>query len=76
MNLYSIFDSTTNQFGAPWTAVNDNQAKRSFERLVADKTTDIHFRPRDFSLHALGEFNEHSGALIEGLCEITPPLSS
>lgn len=75
MNLYSIYDSVTGKFGQPWSAVNDNAAKRAYERLSQDKTTDIHFRPKDFTLYALGELDESTGILTTAQADITPPLS-
>ncbi|WNK14008.1 MAG: nonstructural protein [Microvirus sp.] len=76
MNLYSIFDILTGKFGAPWAAVNDNQAKRSFERLASDTTIDIYFRPSDYTLYALGELDEATGTFRNAQVDITPPLSS
>lgn len=76
MNLYSIYDSVTGKFGAPWAAANDNQAKRSFERLAFDPTSDIHFRPQDYTLYALGGLDELTGNFYNAQADITPPLSS
>jgi len=75
-NLYSIFDHQLKAYGNPWIAENDNTAKRAFERLAADKSTDIHFRPEDFDLYALAVFDESSGVFESSLSCITPPLSS
>lgn len=76
MNLYSIYDQATQKFGTPWASANDNQAKRSYERLASDKTTDIAFRPSDFRLMALGYFDESTGYLEAAVQDITPPLAS
>ncbi|WNK12880.1 MAG: nonstructural protein [Microvirus sp.] len=76
MNLYSIYDSVTGKFNQPFTAINDNSAKRSFERLAGDASSDIHFRPVDYTLYALGEMDEQTGVLTAAQADITPPLSS
>lgn len=76
MNLYSIYDSVTGKFGQPWTAENDNTAKRAYERLAQDEKSDIRFRPKDYTLYALGEMNDNTGGLISAQADITPPLSS
>jgi len=76
MNLYSIYDKATNSFGQLWSAHNDNAAKRAFEKLCATPETDISFRPKDYQLFAIGQFDEKTGALSEGHADITPPLSS
>lgn len=75
-NLYSIYDRQTQSYGNPWMAENDNTAKRAFERLAADPNTDLHFRPKDYELFAVGFFDEESGLFESHLSDITPPLSS
>lgn len=75
-NLYAIYDHQTKEYGNPWLAENDNTAKRVFERLAADEATDVHFRPSDFELYAVGFFDEEAGLFESHLSCITPPLSS
>jgi len=74
-NLYSVYDTQTRMYGTPWIAENDNTAKRAFERIAADPSTDIHFRPKDFELCHVGYFDEDSGAFESELNRITPTLN-
>lgn len=73
-NLYSIYDSAAKVYGTPWVAENDNTAKRAYERIAADSATDLHFRPSDFDLYAVGYFDEDSGLFESELTRLTPPL--
>ncbi|WNK14172.1 MAG: nonstructural protein [Microvirus sp.] len=73
-NLYSIFDKAVMEYTTPWVAQNDNAAKRAFERIAADKDTDIHHRPSDYELFSVGYFDEESGLFESRLERITPPL--
>lgn len=76
MNLYSIYDSVTGKFGQPWTAENDNTAKRAFERLATDDKADLHFRPKDYTLYAVGIMDDQTGSITSHQADITPPLAS
>jgi len=75
-NLYSVHDKATGRYGNPWIAENDNTAKRAFERLAADANTDIHFRPGDFRLVAVGYFDDESGQFENAIVDITPALAT
>ncbi|QXP08334.1 MAG: nonstructural protein [Arizlama microvirus] len=74
MNLYSIYDSVAGKFGTPWTADNDNVAKRAYERLATDGSSDVHHNPKDFTLYALGSFDNQTGKIAVHQADITPPL--
>ncbi|WNK14178.1 MAG: nonstructural protein [Microvirus sp.] len=71
-NLYSIYDKQLAEYSTPWVAQNDNAAKRAYERLAADSTTDVNFRPTDFDLFSVGYFDEESGLFESRLDRITP----
>lgn len=51
LNFYSIKDSRSGQYGIPFTAVNDDVAKRQFLMFVADNSF-----AEEFKLMRLGEF--------------------
>ena len=65
LKLYSVFDSKTACFSAPYTGLSDAAAIRSFADSVNDPNSGNWNRhPEDYSLFFIGEINEDTGHLI------------
>lgn len=56
--MYSTRDIVTNQFSAPYLAVNDASAIRSFNKDRASQPF-----PNDFELHLVGSFDSETGEI-------------
>jgi len=63
--LYSVFDSASEAFSAPFTQVNKVTAQREFAGLV-ERDQRIAGRPEFYSLFELAEFDESSGRIETG----------
>jgi hypothetical protein len=59
MKMYTIRDQVAGFFIAPFTAPNDNVAKRMFISSLGDSFP----HRRDYSLHSIGAFDTDSGVL-------------
>lgn len=59
MKLYSVRDVNMG-FNQPFVDVNDEIAKRGFAYAV-NNTDMLGFRPGDFDLYCLGEFDQNTG---------------
>jgi hypothetical protein len=62
--LFTIRDSKSEVFNAPFAQATHAEAERSFARAAADPKTTIHQYPEDFDLWYLGDFDENSGKLL------------
>lgn len=62
VNLYGIRDCHTG-FMSPQVDMNDETAKRNFAMSVNNNPGVLGFRPGDFDLYYLGQFNTDSGEL-------------
>lgn len=58
-NLYSIYDSVAQVFNKPFTALNDNDAKRSFTQAVQQVP-----HKNDYLLYAIGSYTDHDAVII------------
>lgn len=61
--IYSIYDTATCAYMRPFTAQTDGQAKRLFEDIALDSSSEIGKHPECYTLFALGTFNDHTGEL-------------
>jgi len=57
-NLYSIYDTVAEIFNKPFTAINDGDARRSFEASIKDIT-----QKNDYVLYHIGAHNDNDGTL-------------
>lgn len=55
--LYSVYDSKSKTYSNPFTALNDDEAKRSFFDAVHDNSTSISRHPEDYTIFRIGDFN-------------------
>lgn len=62
VNVYGIRDIHTG-FMSPQTDMNDETAKRNFAMAVNSNPGVLGFRPADFDLYYLGQFDTSSGML-------------
>lgn len=63
VNLYGIRDCHTG-FMSPQVDMNDETAKRNFAMSVNNNPGVLGFRPADFDLYYLGQFNTDNGELV------------
>lgn len=61
-NIYAIRDVHTG-FLSPSVDMNDETAKRNFALMVNNNPGVIGFRPADFDLYHIGEFEADTGAI-------------
>lgn len=63
LKMYAVFDSATEMYGRPFFMVADGQAMRSFKDQVnaKDATNELSNHPDDFTLFALGDFDDNTG---------------
>lgn len=71
--VYVIRDVETGYL-TPTIDVNDNSAKRNFAFAMNRPDSIMHFRPKDYSLHRIAEYDSETGVLydeigIVKLCE-------
>lgn len=69
LNSYSIYDNKALVYAAPFFAINDGHAVRSFSDLANDLNTTVGRHPGDFSLYCIGSFSDSNGSL-----EVLVPL--
>lgn len=62
-NLYSIKDTKLGKFGMPFTAPNDDIAKRSLTSTIRAGGNNISEYPEDFQLFKLGSYDDDTGEL-------------
>lgn len=61
MGIFSIRDSVTEVFTAPWTSHNNASAIRNFQQAAMDPNTNIAKHPTDFSLYRIGSWDDDTG---------------
>lgn len=64
LRAYSIFDNKALVFHAPFFAINNAAASRSFGDLVADPQTNVGRHPGDFVLFCVGHYDDAKGTLM------------
>lgn len=60
--IYSVYDKAVNAYMQPFYARSAGEAIRSFTELANDPKTNVAKYPSDYTLFALGEFDDNSGA--------------
>ena len=61
--IYAIHDSAVGAYMQPFFMRSDNEARRAFREVVNDPQTNIHQTPGDYTLFAIGEYDESKGKL-------------
>lgn len=64
LKLYSIRDSKTEAFNAPFKALTHPEAIRMFQQIMENPETLIAKFPADYALFYVGTFDEQSGRLM------------
>lgn len=66
INLYSIKDTKLGKYCQPFTAPNDDIAKRMLASTMLDNNPNNGIRnfPEDYQLYKLGKYDEDTGELI------------
>lgn len=64
LRCFSIYDRKTLAYHAPYYAVTDAAAVRTFSDVVADPNTIFGRHPDDHVLYCVGEFDDQSGMLL------------
>lgn len=62
--VYSIRDMVAGTFMSPTIDTNDNCAKRNFEQIATATRGMVNFRPSDFSLYKVADFDVETGLMI------------
>jgi len=63
LGLYSVKDIASDTYGAPFTAVNDSVAVRTFTTARHDENSNVHLYPEQFLLFKVGEFDDSTGVI-------------
>lgn len=63
--IYCMRDEASGIFLAPDVSPNDEVAVRQFD-FALEKNDMMHFRPEDFSLWAVGTFDDQTGVIDAG----------
>ena len=59
----AIFDSKAEQYGKLIPFPNEAVAERTFEYIVNDEQTEFFKNPEDYTLMALGEYDDETGTI-------------
>lgn len=63
MRIYTVYDTKAEHYGNPVFVRTDAEARRSFEGVVHDKTTEIGRHPEDFILYRIGTWDAENGRI-------------
>ncbi|WNK12512.1 MAG: nonstructural protein [Microvirus sp.] len=64
LHAYTVYDRKALQYHAPWFAVTDGAAVRSFADLANDPSTTVGRHPGDYVLYRLGSYDDAAGLLL------------
>lgn len=64
LHAYSVYDRKALQYHAPFFAVTDGAALRSFMELANDPNTMVGRHPADYVLFRCGAFDDSAGGLL------------
>lgn len=64
LHAYCVYDRKALVYNAPFFAVSDGSAARSFSDLANDKSTTVGRHPNDYVLFRVGSFDDASGQLL------------
>lgn len=68
-NAYCVYDNKALVYGTPFFAPTDGAAVRLFQELANDLNTTVGRHPNDFSLFAVGSFDDQH-AVLTGLSPV------
>ncbi|WNK14673.1 MAG: nonstructural protein [Microvirus sp.] len=58
LKIFAIYDTKACAYGIPFFMSTEGQARRAFQDLANDNTSNISKHPEDYSLHYLGDFDD------------------
>lgn len=61
LKIYSLRDSKSEIFNAPFYKQTHGEAERDFRSLVNDDKSMVHKYPEDFDLYYLGDYDDNTG---------------
>lgn len=61
---YTIYDRKAHQYHAPFYAVADGAAVRSFMDIANDSSTTVGRHPGDYVLYRVGSFDDSNGSML------------
>lgn len=64
IKVFSVYDSKAKVFSQPFYALNEDVAVRMFQASVNDRSTQFWKYPEDFTLFAVGGFDDNKGELV------------
>lgn len=62
--VYAIYDSKARAFMQPFFSMNHDTARRATAVAVNDPQSMLYKFPEDYTLHALGQFEDENGAFL------------
>lgn len=74
-SMYSVRDLKTT-FGNPFLEKNDAAAIRGFTYAINSGNELMHFRPGDYDLYKIGEFDPETGIIEDGFPKLVVSGSS
>lgn len=64
LKIYAVFDDKAKAFIQPFYMLNDALAIRSFTNAVNTDKSQLNVNPEDYTLFAIGEFDDAGGKLV------------
>lgn len=62
-NVYSVYDVTSETFGAPFLLLTDGLAMRSFYEAAMNPKTEINKYPDEYVLYNIGKYDDDTGLM-------------
>lgn len=63
MKIFSVFDTKVQAYMTPFFSATPGSAIRSFTDAAAGQDSIVAKHPEDFTLYAIGDFDDHTGAI-------------
>lgn len=63
--IFSVYDNVAKAFIPPFFLPNEDMAKRAFSDAVNDEKHQFSQHPEDYSLYAVGSFDDTNGMITE-----------
>lgn len=68
--IYCIYDDAAGVFTAPTIDISDASAVRNFQKMCVDANSMMNFKPSDFALYKVGDFDAETSKIDS----VLPPV--